>query len=175
MKSLLIILALSLPAAAQLPEQINDTPTMENQEFLLQKITRLEKNNIFSIAQTFNSDVTFNIPATSSMTRTCPTGFTSVQKQGNQLGCIQTAEAGSDNQVAASTMCFAGYGGRLPTFSETDIAFNFYALTDEGDDDEWTGDLSFETTINGIIREAAGTGSVEPRSYVNAYRCWINR
>lgn len=44
MKSLLIILALSLPAAAQLPEQINDTPTMENQEFLLQKINRLEKD-----------------------------------------------------------------------------------------------------------------------------------
>lgn len=130
---------------------------------------------VLSATQTFTGANTFSLSATSSFTITCPSGFTSVQAQGNQLGCIQTAEQDIANQVGASTMCFALYGGRLPTMQETDIAFNAYTLTDETDDSEWLADVGWEVTENGFLRQTTGIPTVNVRTFMAAYRCWINR
>lgn len=43
-KYVLAIFLMAAPASAQMPEQVNDTAIMENQEFLLQNINRLTKD-----------------------------------------------------------------------------------------------------------------------------------
>jgi len=84
-------------------------------------------------------------------------------------------EWGTDSQVAASTTCFALFGGRLPTAQEDDIAFNAYSLTDETDDSEWLGDVGWEVTENGFLRLNTGIPTVDTRTTQHVYRCWIPR
>lgn len=109
----------------------------------------------------------------------CPSGFTSVESQGRQLGCIQDAEEGSDNCQNAIMDCFSTYGGRLPTYNEIYIAFSTLSLTDETDDNEYVDSVVFawsDTTgsssscgaiRNTLIPWAGGSTS--------AYRCWISK
>jgi len=79
----------------------------------------------------------------------CPSGFTSIESQGRQLGCIQNSEEGSGTIYDATSNCFSKYGGRLPFFSELYIAMANYNLNDERDDRERIGDW-FMTNVVGV-------------------------
>lgn len=115
----------------------------------------------------------------------CPTGFTSVESKGRQLGCIQ------DEQQAAATCqdaildCFDNYGGKLPSYSDIYIAFQRFSseLSDEGTAAEWIDvgyiDYYWSTTAAftacGLIDTSASSFRPIGTSYNEnrAYRCWI--
>ena len=121
-----------------------------------------------------SGNVAFNIPSGSSVTWSCPTGFTAVQAQGNQLGCIQTAEDGSGSYFVASDACFSKYGGRLPLHNEWYIANHFYSLTDPSDDRERCADAVGASANTHVVADSSltATTNVSDASSV-AYRCWI--
>ena len=104
----------------------------------------------------------------------CPTGFTRTG-----LGCIQTAEEGSDTIVNAIEDCYDTYGGRLPTSQELTTAINNLALTDETDDSEWVDELTTSPSVVCSIL-VAGTGtdyddlSAVACSGSYAYRCFVD-
>ena len=109
----------------------------------------------------------------------CPTGFTSIEAQGRQLGCMQTAEGNSGTATTwelASDYCFDNYGGRLATTGEWYIAMANYGLTDETDDWEWNDDADYS---NGVDQHAAsGFGGVDKSTSINdgdsrTVRCFI--
>lgn len=127
---------------------------------------------------TVGQNITANMITSNTRKIACPSGFISVESQGRQLGCIQTAERGSATYWAAQQDCFATYGGRLPTTGEWYLAMNNYALTDETDDYEWMADTSYHMTLGfqGIL---CGSGSITTCSVLSPsttgipYRCWI--
>lgn len=111
----------------------------------------------------------------------CPTGFTSVESQGNQLGCIQNDENGTASWHYANQTCFSSYGGRLPTMNEWFIGIYNYSLSNETDDYELTGNIAdlpsvlmvkYETNhspaIYGLVWQK---GNMIGNAY--PYRCWI--
>ncbi len=113
----------------------------------------------------------------------CPSGFTSIKRADNQLGCMQTSENGVANWRTAMNNCFTSYGGRLPTLNEWFISIYNYNLNNEADDWELTGnierlpsvimvdyDSGYSPAINGL---RWSTGNMQGNSY--AYRCWIPR
>jgi len=107
----------------------------------------------------------------------CPDGFTSVESQGRQLGCIQDEEQsfGASCKVAQQG-CFNDHGGRLPTYGEILVAFVNYDLTDETDDEEWV-DGSYRA--DGVdkcstISDDAWKPSGKAWSTELDYRCWID-
>jgi len=109
----------------------------------------------------------------------CPEGFTSIESQGRQLGCMQTAEGGTGNWLDAANDCFNCYGGRLPTFQEWYISMSNYSLTDDPTTVEWHEDLIY---WNGGFRHYASKGfgdgdrGFRQEDYANVdYRCWIPR
>ncbi len=75
----------------------------------------------------------------------CPTGFTMIQNNGYQMGCMQNDEQGTGDWSTAANSCFTTYGGRLPSNSELHVAFQNYALSNENDDKEWI-DVVLEET-----------------------------
>ena len=101
----------------------------------------------------------------------CPSGFTSVEAQNRQLGCIQNTEEGSGNYDTAVNDCFTTYGGRLPSYAEINIAFNNYALSYETDDREWV-DAAYGGGAATVIREDGRSGGTAETSS-EAYRCWL--
>ena len=107
----------------------------------------------------------------------CPTGFTNIKAGNNQLGCMQTAEEGTNTFFVALQDCFTTYGGTFPTSGEWYIAMNNYTLTAETDDYEWTNDrVSTTNDSMGIIGSGNITNvaaSITSGNY--AYRCWLPR
>ncbi|MBX3039244.1 MAG: hypothetical protein KF789_00885 [Bdellovibrionaceae bacterium] len=101
----------------------------------------------------------------------CPSGFTAIEGNGYRLGCMQNTEQGSASNVVATNTCFVTHGGRLPSLSEIHIAFTNYALTDEGDDNEWVNcDNGYNyhcPVYNG------GLAGSNDRNTSNSYRCFI--
>jgi hypothetical protein len=105
----------------------------------------------------------------------CPGGFTEVIAATRRLGCIQTAEEGSDNWRNANEDCFDTYGGRLPTVLEAYTGMNNYVLTDETDDNEWAfegGGADAEAMYHDAD-DSLGRPSHQPINNSVAYRCWI--
>jgi hypothetical protein len=107
----------------------------------------------------------------------CPSGFTSVESQGRQLGCMQTAEANSGNKLdwrAANNYCFTNYGGILPNVAEWYISMANFVLTDEIDDYEWTrGEMDYRD-----LYKLVGSGSLTAQTWdwgtnSGVFRCWI--
>ena len=106
----------------------------------------------------------------------CPSSFTHIG-----FGCLQTAEEGTDTYVDALSNCNSNYGGRLPFQREEYIGFTEYALTDEGDDEEWIFDaysLGGENCMtNAIDTYGSNSLGVEPgylcTSGTQAYRCYV--
>jgi hypothetical protein len=133
---------------------------------------------VISGSATFLGSVTFTPSSASSITFTCPSGFTIIQNKGIQAGCIQTAEEGSKGWLAASTQCYVNYGGILPPVDILINAFAYYSLTDENDDDEITspfyssGGTYYYNTIDGDASPLWGAQAVDT---VKAFRCWIPR
>lgn len=129
-----------------------------------------------------NVNITGNISLNgnySNIFNICPSGFTSVEAAGRQMGCIQNIEEGSDTCQNAILDCFDTYGGRLPNYNELYISFSRYTLTDDTDDIEWTN-IGFTYYNGGEQRECGGldgANSLRPEgtAYGNtlAYRCWI--
>ena len=118
-----------------------------------------------------------NLYVAGSIETACPAGFTSIKAGSNQLGCMQTAEEGSATWQVANDDCFDTYGGRLPLATESFIAFENYAFTDEGDDWEWMSDIDSVASNTAIVHGnyAAGTFDTVARTLSRAYRCWIPR
>ena len=125
---------------------------------------------------TFNGNITFSPVAGSSITYTCISGFTSIQAQGRQLGCIETSEHTSSAWYTAYNLCFTTWGCRLPTMQEIKIAFANYALTDETDDTEWVGDVFWTGADQRAMQiTSAGLMTYDLTSNSFAYRCWCQR
>ena len=105
----------------------------------------------------------------------CPTDFTNIKAGNNQLGCMQTAEQGTNTFWGAANNCFTAYGGRLPLKGEWYIAMNNYNLTDETDDGEWTDNEP--AASNGLIigNTSLTTLSALALTSTSAYRCWLPR
>lgn len=106
----------------------------------------------------------------------CPTGFTSVESNGRQLGCIQNDEEGSANCMNAMYDCWNTYGGRLPSVNELYISFEDYALIDENDDNEWADGGSYtksDSTRRCSVLTLDWEASSNPVSSSRAYRCFI--
>jgi hypothetical protein len=61
-------------------------------------------------------------------TISCPSGFTSIESQGRQLGCMQNDEEGVGIYFDAIDNCFSIYGGRLPKLNEWHVAYGNYNL-----------------------------------------------
>jgi hypothetical protein len=105
----------------------------------------------------------------------CPSGFTSVEFNGNRLGCVQTDEANSGtplNWTEAQDFCWDTFGARLPSGGELRIALDNYVLNSEGDGKEWTGELEAGSGhraigLNGSSHQVSTIGSNED------FRCWI--
>ena len=101
----------------------------------------------------------------------CGTGFTDIG-----IGCLQTSEQGSTSAFAASQNCHSTYGGRLPTPQELSLGFNNYALTAETDDNEWTGQITFESGQKCVYMDADvsfTTFGAVSCSNTGAYRCFL--
>jgi len=135
-----------------------------------------------------NLDVGDDVAVTGDMTANtthiiCPSGFTSVEKRGRQLGCIQNDEQGSKRWENAADDCFDTFGGRLPTNIEWFIAMKNNNLgDDETDDWEWAADHHSDE-YHVIVGGRAGTGAKDginsndhsEDTTARAYRCWIDR
>jgi len=59
----------------------------------------------------------------------CPTGFTAVSKNGNMLGCIETAGEWSSPYFDAIQNCYTKYWGTLPSFDQLYLASKNYTLS----------------------------------------------
>ena len=119
-----------------------------------------------------NLDVSGTI--TGSLIMQCPTGFTSIESAGRQLGCMQEYEQGSGNWDEAQDDCFDTYGGKLPSTGEWYLSMLNYDLNDETVNWEWND----ESYANYHV--TSGNPNIESRqspwSYpttIYAYRCWI--
>jgi len=109
----------------------------------------------------------------SSITVSCPSGFTEAVIGGRTLGCMETAEEGSNRWDTALQDCWNTYGGRLPTSNEWYVTMYGFSLTDETDDLEWFGDA-----LGGDIHMRGGTPNLytvgqDNLTNSNAYRCFI--
>jgi len=117
-----------------------------------------------------------NVNITGNLTRPCPTGFTSIENKGNQLGCMQTAEEGSGSWEVASDDCFDTYGGRLPTTGEMYISFANFVLTDEDEDWERCDDYAYYNSVDQhAVMDGPTSQSVLEDATSVAYRCWLPR
>lgn len=146
----------------------------------------LAATQTFTGANTFTGSVTvssFTAISTATFTQgykiTCPTGFTSMEAAGRQLGCIQTdlQSTAALCYVAANT-CFTTYGGTLPPYPIRYAAGANYALTNATTYEEWTGEAGYSSSANvcGIIRTTTFSGALYNEGTTTAaYRCWIPR
>lgn len=106
----------------------------------------------------------------------CPSGFTYMK-----LGCMQTAEEGSDTLEAAVDDCIDTYGGRLPTMGEIYAGFSNYTFTDETDDEEWIQPDNTAVVVGtALYATAAFNGGLSLNStnetaynQSRAYRCFV--
>jgi len=132
-----------------------------------------------------NLDVSGNLDGGGNVTGAfieCPSGFTSVESQGRQLGCIQNAQQSPATCQNAILSCFDNNGGRLPSYSEIYVAFQRFSssLSGVGSANEWIDvaylDYYWSTTAAfracGIIDSAFVPYGSSYNSNI-AYRCWI--
>jgi len=105
-------------------------------------------------------------------TMTCRDGFLSLEVNGHSFWCIQTAENGSANWSTAQAACFA-LGARLPRADEWHLSVVNMVLTDEDDDDEWSGSVCFDSGSEQAVNVGTGSddNSCANKSTSNAYRC----
>jgi len=133
--------------------------------------------NAIGLVNTYAGNVGIGTAPTVQFERVCPNGFTNVKANGNQLGCIQTAESTPPSSWwSAADWCFTNYGARLPIYSEWYVAMSNYALTDETDDWEWLGTCDYATypcSVAGSGAITAYAADVATANYV--MRCWIPR
>ena len=138
--------------------------------------TKVTGNEISTTTNiTFGGNVTFNIPATSSMTWTCPTGFVAVVKYGHQSLCIQISTNGvATTWNQATYNCFTSYGGSLPNIGDLYIGrvggFGvLYGST------EWTsgGTATIGVDNYGVTLTATHVPSVTTYGGNVLYRCAI--
>jgi hypothetical protein len=134
-----------------------------------------------------NLDVSGNLDVGGNVTGAfieCPSGFTSVESQGRQLGCIQNTQQAPATCQAAILNCFDDYGGKLPTYNEIYIAFQRFdsSLSDVGTAQEWIDSGHyFWVWYNqnyyacGLIHTSGNSFMPSGSSYTSniAYRCWI--
>jgi len=108
---------------------------------------------------------------------TCPTAFTKIGNNGYVLGCMQNTERGGAAQYTAAEDCFDNYGGRLPFFIESKLAFDNYNLIDENDDDEWISDTEGSPDTGIVLQwdtvRGKWSGNYRDNDLVIQYRCWI--
>jgi hypothetical protein len=124
-----------------------------------------------------SGDVDASGNITGTLRITCPTGFTSVEAAGNQLGCMQKTEANSGNKLdwrVANDYCFTNYGGKLPSLAEWYISMSNFVLTDETDDWEWVDDTGEHRDLQKVV----GSGDLSAQTWAWGYdpqifRCWI--
>ena len=111
----------------------------------------------------------------------CPIGFTNVKSANNQLGCIQTAEAGFNTWEAATDFCFDNFGGRLPTTGEWYISMANYALIGEIGNYEWNDDYGSGAIVGAAENHAvSGLAAISFQTALGdnipqAFRCWVPR
>ncbi|MFA5872110.1 MAG: pilus assembly PilX N-terminal domain-containing protein [Parcubacteria group bacterium] len=110
----------------------------------------------------------------------CPGGFTSVEKGGNQLGCIQTSEEGEDPFFSAAKKCFDKYGGRLPSHTEWYISMVSYSLSGgsgrnwiDGDLNWWQADEIYGGQVIATSEAPYQGWSIGRNGNAYGYRCWI--
>ncbi len=123
-------------------------------------------SSTFALVQISSLTVT-NQLTYGSLTQTCGAGYTSTN-----LGCIETAEHGSDTYRAASTTCYA-LSGRLPTYQEWYVAASSFTLTDEADEWELSagGNDAAPYVYGNAVYYALAVGNDYTTAY--AYRCFI--
>jgi len=114
----------------------------------------------------------------------CPTGFTMIETNGFQMGCIQNTKEGTSTVCQTAVLdCYDTYGGRLPEYSEIYTAVQKYAssLTDEGaavewlDEAHWDGGTGGSSYSCGAIDTSANSYRPFGALYTNTngYRCFI--
>lgn len=128
-----------------------------------------------SITQLYDDGQAFNFIGKGQRNFTCPSGFTMIEAQGRQLGCMQDDEEGTGTWYASTNTCFTTYGGRLPSATEWYLAMNNYTLLNETGNWEWL-DQADKTT--GVDFAVIGNSSIENSNnrtgtVSNAYRCFI--
>jgi len=113
----------------------------------------------------------------------CPTGFTSISKNGSMLGCLQTVNGGWKSCPDAIQDCRTNYGGRLPTYSELYIWFKNSLITIWATDkSEWTDDAGYyyQWSAYQVCWVILKTSPFAPTSdgyysTTHYYRCFIPR
>jgi hypothetical protein len=134
-----------------------------------------------------NVDVSGNLDVAGNLTGgfiECPDGFTSIESNGRQLGCIQNQQQAPATCQNAILNCFDDYGGKLPTYNEIYIAFQRFdsSLNDVGTAQEWIDSGHyFWVWYNqnyyacGLIHTSGNSFMPSGSSYTSniAYRCWI--
>lgn len=138
----------------------------------------LSGDNTISGDTVFSTTSTF----TQGLVITCPTGFTSIETLGRQLGCAQTDEAagGSVTWEEAAAYCWGNYGGTLiPQEAFQVICSSFSGTMDNLTDDwEWAASSSYESET---YRASVFDCDASPYFGVNtwdtdtAFRCWIGK
>jgi hypothetical protein len=116
--------------------------------------------------------ITANSITANSIKIVCPSGFTSIESQGRQLGCMQNAHQGNAIWDTANNDCFTTYGGRLPFAAEWYVAMANYNLQGETDGWEWVAE-QHDGYHNLIGNANLGDNSYGGDTSLYAYRCWI--
>ena len=143
--------------------------------------------NISGLSIINNLNISTNLYVGGNLAVICPGGFTSIERGGNQLGCMQNNEADYDgdgvinenddlvNWEDASDYCFDNYGGRLSTTGEWYISMVNYVLNNETDDWEWNDDFT-DDNKHSVSGNGAITTQYDAGDYGNySIRCWIPR
>jgi len=109
-------------------------------------------------------------------TTQCPSGFTKISSNGYELGCISdSVESSSASCTAAIQGCYNTYGGRLPSYSESYVAHQYYTLNNETIS-QWIDAAYYDTqekcgAIQGSSQNFQPSGGLYSTSL--NYRCFI--